>query len=99
MEFSWWTWSGIVALALVGFGFIGRAVVMAVRREGVGRARADRDTSAPWFWSGIRVAAVAAVLLLLWADALAADRHTVDFGQTLRTRLGDGSAVETAWSR
>ena len=70
MEFSWWTWSGIVALALVGFGLIGRAVVMAVRRDGVGRARVDRGTSAPWFWSGIGVAAIAGVLLLLWANAL-----------------------------
>jgi hypothetical protein len=70
MEFSWWTWSGIVIVALVGFALIGRAVVIAVRRDGVGRAEAERGTSAPWFWSGIGVAAAAVVLLMLWAHGL-----------------------------
>ncbi|MFJ4222294.1 hypothetical protein [Curtobacterium luteum] len=70
MEFSWWTWSGLMVIALVGLGLIGRAVVVAIRRDGIGRARAERGTSAPWFWSGVAVLTVAGLLLILWIIAL-----------------------------
>jgi hypothetical protein len=70
MEFSWWTWWGLMAIMFVGCGLIGRAGVIAVRRDGIGRARAERGTSAPWFWSGIGVFVVAGSLLILWVIAL-----------------------------
>lgn len=57
-------------IALAGFGLIGRAVVLAVREQGFGRARAERGPSAPWFWSGIGLVVVAALLLVIWILAL-----------------------------
>jgi hypothetical protein len=70
MEFSWWTWSGLVIVALGGLGLIGRACVMAVRRDGIARARAERGPSAPWFWSGIGLLVATGALLALWVLAL-----------------------------
>lgn len=70
MEFSWWTWWGLVVLMLVGLGLIGRAAVIAVRRDGVGRARAERGTSAGWFWSGIGMFVVTGALMVVWVIAL-----------------------------
>lgn len=59
-----------MVIALAGLGLVVRAVVIAVHRDGVGRARAERGASAPWFWSGIGVLLVAGLLLLLWVIAL-----------------------------
>ncbi|WP_285063354.1 hypothetical protein [Frigoribacterium sp. ME-P-080] len=70
MQFSWWTWSGLVIVALGGLGLIGRACVMAVRRDGLAGARAERGPSAPWFWSGIGLLVVTGVVLALWVLAL-----------------------------
>jgi uncharacterized membrane protein YidH (DUF202 family) len=70
MEFSWWTWWGLLVLMLIGVGLIGRAAVIAVRRDGIGRARAERGTSARWFWSGIGLLVVAVALLAVWVIAL-----------------------------
>lgn len=70
MEFSWWTWWGLVVVMLIGVGLVGRAGVIAVRRDGIGRARAEHGTSARWFWSGIGVLVVAGALLVVWVIAL-----------------------------
>jgi len=70
MEFSWWTWCGLVVVMLIGLGLIGRAAVIAVRRDGIGRAEAERGTSARWFWSGIGVLVAAGALLVVWVIAL-----------------------------
>lgn len=70
MEFSWWTWWGLIVVMLIGLGLIGRAAVIAVRRGGIGRAGAERGTSARWFWSGIGVLVVAGALLVVWVIAL-----------------------------
>ncbi|WP_416393777.1 MULTISPECIES: hypothetical protein [unclassified Curtobacterium] len=70
MEFSWWTWWGFMIIMLAGLGLMGRAAVIAIRRDGIGRARAERGTSAPWFWSGIGVLLVAGLLLIPWVIAL-----------------------------
>jgi hypothetical protein len=59
-----------MAILLAGCGLIGRALVIAIRRDGIGRARAERGAGAPWFWSGIGVCAVAGLLLTLWVIAL-----------------------------
>ena len=59
-----------MVIALTGLGLIGRAAVMAVRRDGIGRANAERGASAPWFWSGIGLLIVAGVLLIAWVIAL-----------------------------
>ncbi len=63
-------WSGLVAIALAEAGLIGRAVVIAIRRDGIGRAKAERGSSAPWFWSGVEVLTVTGLLLILWTSAL-----------------------------
>lgn len=55
---------------LAGAGLFGRAAVITVRRDGVGRARMERGQSAPWFWSGVGLIAVAGLLLVLWVMAL-----------------------------
>ena len=55
---------------LIGVGLVGRAGVIAVRRDGIGRARAERGASARWFWSGIGVLVVAGALLVVWVIAL-----------------------------
>ncbi|MDR6171912.1 hypothetical protein [Curtobacterium sp. SORGH_AS_0776] len=59
-----------MVIALAGLGLIGRAAVIASRRDRIGRARAERGTSAPWFWSGIGVLIVAGLLLIPWVIAL-----------------------------
>lgn len=70
MEFSWWTWSGLMVILLAGFVLMGRAAVIAVRRDGMGRGRPERGSSAPWWWTGFGLCAVAGALLVLWAVAL-----------------------------
>ncbi|WP_242088965.1 hypothetical protein [Curtobacterium sp. DN_7.5] len=59
-----------MAIALAEAGLIGRAVVIAIRRDGIGRAKAERGSSAPWFWSGVEVLTVTGLLLILWTSAL-----------------------------
>ncbi|MWJ38195.1 hypothetical protein DOU12_06315 [Clavibacter michiganensis subsp. michiganensis] len=70
MGFSWWTWSALMVILLAGFVLMGRAVVIAVRRDGMGRGRPERGTSAPWWWAGLGLCGVSGALMILWIAAL-----------------------------
>jgi hypothetical protein len=59
-----------MVIAVARLGLIGRGAVMALRRDGVGRAKAERGPSAPWLWSGIGLLIVAGLLLIPWVIAL-----------------------------
>ncbi|WP_434769746.1 hypothetical protein [Curtobacterium flaccumfaciens] len=66
MEFSWWTWSGLMVLLLGAVGLFLRSAVIAVRRDGLGRGRVHRGSTAPWFWSAVGMFTVVGVLLVVW---------------------------------
>lgn len=59
-----------MVILLAGFVLMGRAVVIAVRRDGMGRGRPERGTSAPWWWAGLGLCGVSGALMILWIAAL-----------------------------
>lgn len=70
MEFSWWTWSGLLILLLAAVGLFLRSAVIAVRRDGFGRGRVHSGSAVPWFWSAVGLFAVVGVLLVVWVILL-----------------------------
>lgn len=70
VEFSWWVWSVLFAVAVAAVAMLLRSAVLAVRADGFGRGRLHRGAAAPWFWGAIAVAVTDGVLLFGWAYLL-----------------------------
>lgn len=70
VEFSWWVWAALLAVAVGGAAMFSRSVVLAVRADGFGRGRLHRGAAAPWFWGAMVVMTVDGVLLVGWVYLL-----------------------------
>ena len=70
MTFSWWIWSALVLVGLIGTGLLFRSVVVTVREYGFGRGRMTSRPGAPWFWTGLATLIIAAFLVIGWAFML-----------------------------
>lgn len=70
MTFSWWIWSALVLVGLVGAGLLVRATVVTIREYGFGRGRLTSRPGAPWFWAGVATLFAAGVLTIGWAYML-----------------------------
>lgn len=70
VAFSWWSWSGLMLIGLIGAGLLVRSVVVTVREYGFGRGRMTDRPGAPWFWTGLAVLTIAGFLIVGWAFML-----------------------------
>ncbi len=70
MTFSWWIWSAIVLVGLVGAGLLVRATVLTIREYGFGRGRLTSRPGAPWFWAGAATLFAAGLSTIGWAYSL-----------------------------
>lgn len=70
MTFSWWVWSALVLVGLIGAGLLLRATVLTVREYGYGRGRLTSRPGSPWFWAGLATLLGAGLLLIGWAYML-----------------------------